>query len=751
MCVQLAAGQLVYVYRRRERRHDHRRLAPARGEPLHSRDRAERCTRTGECDHVRDGRDDLPGQRGGLLRARSARRERADLRPRRRRRRKLDRLRHAHHDGDRHARVRRPRRGGPLRQPLSGRGGDEGNRRRGVRPDVPPLSRGGGGALPPLLRRPALERHGDERGRAERLDRPGTGQRRVEQLLRRKPPGPSPSTDIDLYPFTATAGQLLFLAVDGDPGYDGTAVNTALALLGLERRRARAGERSGRVLEPQTPPPGCRRLANHPQLSARAAEALTYRVTTTGTYYASVAIGTDQPDSTGSGTYLLSISKNCTAGGGGLSADVSISQSDVPDPVAAGALVNYTITVSNAGPVGRLRRHGQRRPASEQVDLRLDRRGRARKAPRACRHARSGLVPSGALGPVSDRRPREVRASGAGSAVNTATVSSSTSDPSAANNSAGATTTITDPGTCDDGNSCTAGDHCSAGSCVGTPVDARRSDEPPDPGQHDDPDLERRPPASTSSDVLRGRVGQLPMSEAPLPRARPDRTFTTSACPSGSPVSDDFRTGVLNTGLWSLRQPARRRFDHPHDRRDGQSSPTSSCPRARRTMSGRAETQAIRLMQTISNLDFEIEVKWTTAPVRRTAAAGRDRRGQPGQLPSLRHLPRRFVEPRASPPRFVSNSPTVQANTALPGLTAPLWMRIKRTGNTWMESYSTNGTSVHADRHLQPHARRHASSGLCAGNVGSDRRRPSLRRSTTSSTLPCRSFPKTARGRAGAG
>ena len=67
---------------------------------------------------------------------------------------------------------------------------------------------------------------------------------------------------------------------------------------------------------------------------------------------------------------------------------------------------------------------------------------------------------------------------GNGTLIGTAaSVSSDASDPNAANNSAAASMTVTDPGSCDDGNPCTGPDVCTAGVCGGTQLGA-----PPETG-----------------------------------------------------------------------------------------------------------------------------------------------------------------------------------------------------------------------------------------------------------------------------
>jgi hypothetical protein len=114
--------------------------------------------------------------------------------------------------------------------------------------------------------------------------------------------GPAPSTDVDIFSFTATAGDLIFLSLDGDPCRDATPINPALALLNSagatlvsvndssSTSNTASGAGSLTALNPFSP-----------------AEGIVYRATTTGTYYAQVFIGTNSSTTTGAGDYLLSI------------------------------------------------------------------------------------------------------------------------------------------------------------------------------------------------------------------------------------------------------------------------------------------------------------------------------------------------------------------------------------------------------------------------------------------------------------
>lgn len=159
-------------------------------------------------------------------------------------------------------------------------------------------------------------------------------------------PGPSPSTDVDLYPFTAVPGDLIIAGLDSDPEYDATSVNAALALLNSSGTVLVAvDDTSGTFDAPTTRPvsPGLTSTIPHSP-----SEHFTFRVTQAGTYYVRVMPGVSAALPR-AGTYLLSIAKNCLTGGGGIAADLSITKTDDVDPVQAGEILTYTVTVTNPG------------------------------------------------------------------------------------------------------------------------------------------------------------------------------------------------------------------------------------------------------------------------------------------------------------------------------------------------------------------------------------------------------------------
>src|SRR5215813_6734485 len=117
--------------------------------------------------------------------------------------------------------------------------------------------------------------------------------------------GPAPSLDVDIFSFTAQAGEVIFLSLDCDPLRNATPINGALALLNS----------AGATLISVNDPGFTSSTAASPgtlvgTTPSSPGEALVFRASTSGTFYAKVFIGTDSTGSTGAGDYLLSIAKS---------------------------------------------------------------------------------------------------------------------------------------------------------------------------------------------------------------------------------------------------------------------------------------------------------------------------------------------------------------------------------------------------------------------------------------------------------
>jgi hypothetical protein len=122
---------------------------------------------------------------------------------------------------------------------------------------------------------------------------------------------PAPSIDVDVFSFTATAGEVIFLGLDSDPLRNNTPINARLALLDAGGNLLVQVNDSSFFSDTIS---GAGSLTSTTPNSP--AESLIYRVPTSGTYYAQVAIGTTSGGAFGAGDYLLSI----TTGSTGMSA-----------------------------------------------------------------------------------------------------------------------------------------------------------------------------------------------------------------------------------------------------------------------------------------------------------------------------------------------------------------------------------------------------------------------------------------------
>lgn len=116
--------------------------------------------------------------------------------------------------------------------------------------------------------------------------------------------GAAPSSDVDVYSFSVSVGQVVFVALDGDPCRDNTPVNAKIEFLDRNGTTVLVSANDGGSTSSTAS--GAGSLTSVTPTSP--AEALTYRVTSTGTYFVRVSIGTTSTGATGAGDYLLSIS-----------------------------------------------------------------------------------------------------------------------------------------------------------------------------------------------------------------------------------------------------------------------------------------------------------------------------------------------------------------------------------------------------------------------------------------------------------
>ncbi|MEK6304145.1 MAG: HYR domain-containing protein, partial [Acidobacteriota bacterium] len=152
--------------------------------------------------------------------------------------------------------------------------------------------------------------------------------------------------DVDMFCFGATAGDVVFIALDTDPLRNNTPFNGALALLSSTGTVLVSVNDGGSTSSTTT---GAGSLtATTPNSPA---EGIVFTIQTTGNYIARVTVGGGTPSATSD--YLLSISKNCALGGGGCAAAACTSitcpanVTQPNDPNQCGAVVTYPAPTSS--------------------------------------------------------------------------------------------------------------------------------------------------------------------------------------------------------------------------------------------------------------------------------------------------------------------------------------------------------------------------------------------------------------------
>jgi hypothetical protein len=173
-------------------------------------------------------------------------------------------------------------------------------------------------------------------------DAPGQASAAVSNYFSGALAGPPPSSDADLYGFQANAGDLIFVALDGDPARDNTPVDAKLQLLDSSGNVELTvnGSNSGVQVDNANPPGLFETVPAFPS------EGFAWRSVSSGVHYVRVLPAT--AGATGVGDYLLSISRNCATGGGGVSSP-AITTSSLPDATVGTA---YSKTVEAANTVG---------------------------------------------------------------------------------------------------------------------------------------------------------------------------------------------------------------------------------------------------------------------------------------------------------------------------------------------------------------------------------------------------------------
>jgi regulation of enolase protein 1 (concanavalin A-like superfamily) len=152
--------------------------------------------------------------------------------------------------------------------------------------------------------------------------------------------------------------------------------------------------------------------------------------------------------------------------------------------------------------------------------------------------------------------------------------------------------------------------------------------------------------------------------------------------------SDNFNAFSLNTNLWTFINP------------QGDGSVALNGQQALLTVPAGTEhdvwvygNKAPRIMQPAPDTDFEVEVKFDSLVTQAYQMQGIIvEAGSGNYLRFDFHYDGSYTRLYAA--RFANYSPTVIADSIInPGGATSLYMRVKRTGNQWTQSYSFNGTT----------------------------------------------------------
>jgi regulation of enolase protein 1 (concanavalin A-like superfamily) len=162
----------------------------------------------------------------------------------------------------------------------------------------------------------------------------------------------------------------------------------------------------------------------------------------------------------------------------------------------------------------------------------------------------------------------------------------------------------------------------------------------------------------------------------------------TTIVAAGGPVSDDFHANSLNTTLWQFVNPV----GDGSVRLNGTHA-LLSVPAGTSHDVWNSGNNSARIMQSISNSDFDVQVKFDSA-----VDQACQEQGLIVQQDATNYI--RFDVYSNGPnvnvfaASFVNNSPTTLLNSSIGDVTpVPLYLRVRRAGNTFTYQSSTDGST----------------------------------------------------------
>jgi regulation of enolase protein 1 (concanavalin A-like superfamily) len=167
-----------------------------------------------------------------------------------------------------------------------------------------------------------------------------------------------------------------------------------------------------------------------------------------------------------------------------------------------------------------------------------------------------------------------------------------------------------------------------------------------------------------------------------------DSTFTSKACAGATgPVSDNFNSNTLNTSLWTFVNPL---GDGSYTMNGN--SVLLNVPAGVSHDVWTGSNNSVRLMQTIGNTDFGVEVKFDSAVTRQYQMQGIIVEQDSANFVRF-DVYHDGSTPRLFAASFAAGNPTVRGDSSISSGGAPFWLRVQRTGNSWTQSWSTDGVN----------------------------------------------------------
>jgi GH18 family chitinase len=171
-----------------------------------------------------------------------------------------------------------------------------------------------------------------------------------------------------------------------------------------------------------------------------------------------------------------------------------------------------------------------------------------------------------------------------------------------------------------------------------------------------------------------------------------DQTFTTAPPPPASTIrSDDFNSSSLNTSVWTFVNPLNDATSEILHKTTRNGLLSINIPAGRPHEVWTKGNNAPRVMQSVNDADFEIELKFESALTTKYQI-----QGVIVEEDSRNYLRLEFHSDgsaiRIYVASFVNGTPTARANRIIADNgVVPIYMRVKRQGILWTQSYSFDG------------------------------------------------------------